>query len=405
MTPNLSKQSWGLSNGYRHKEIVVMRFSYKLFILIYLVFITILCFFMFPSHDLLFYYYPWSLNLQLSYYDGPPLIAYIIRLFTMLFGHNIFSLNFFGVGIAIATCYVIIKIGELLHSHHFGIVAACMWLVYPFSTTRFIFATLNYDCLDNLFSLFCILFILCYLKNYKTIYLYLAGVAAGMGLLSKYTVVVAILGLIVYFILRQRKVFLRVHVYIAIMLGIILFAPVLIWNYSHNWASFKYQLGVHSWAATQHSSGHAGISGVWFYICSDVLGVMHISILILLAIWWKHRTHASTVGISNKEGIQLLWIVCIAYFIFWLSLAYHAHVAMNYLLFPDSLLIILTCYYLYYYNYFKAINIFNILFVLTSMIMLINRTFIAVPEPSDLNKLQQLQLQHHRWDFNAKNEN
>ncbi|MBP9743160.1 MAG: glycosyltransferase family 39 protein, partial [Burkholderiales bacterium] len=149
---------------------------------------------------MLFYYYPWSTHLQLSYYDGPPLIAYVIRLITLMIGQNAFALNFFGVVIIGITYYVIFKIGELLKNAQLGILAASMWLVYPFSTTRFIFITLNYDCLDNLLSLASVLFILRYIKYKKIEDIYYSGLMLGGLLLAKYTGIILILGIFIYLV-------------------------------------------------------------------------------------------------------------------------------------------------------------------------------------------------------------
>ena len=170
-------------------------------IVAYLLFLTVIAFFMFPSHDLIYYYYPWSLDLHLSYYEGPPMIAYILRIMTTLFGHSIFAINFFGVVISSITVYVIIKIGTILLDRKLGLIAALMWLTYPFSTTRFIFVTLNYDCLDNLFSLLSILWVMYYIRTTQIRYIYLASITLGCLLLSKYLGIVLIIGIVVYFLI------------------------------------------------------------------------------------------------------------------------------------------------------------------------------------------------------------
>lgn len=46
-----------------------------------------------PPFDDEFYYWCWSEELQFSYYDHPPMVAYMIRLSTMVFGHTIFAMR------------------------------------------------------------------------------------------------------------------------------------------------------------------------------------------------------------------------------------------------------------------------------------------------------------------------
>lgn len=393
----------------------------------YLIFLTFLCFYTLPSHDMLFYYYPWSTHLQLSYYDGPPFIAYIIRLTTTVFGHNVFAINFVGVITTGITCYIVYKIGELLSDKHLGKIAAFMWLVYPFSTTRFIFVTLNYDCLDNLFSLASILFILLYIGERKTIYIYYAGIMLGLLLLSKYTGIVAILGILVYLGISLRKIFINRHFYLAAILCVLIFSPVLLWNYQHDWASFKYQLTAHNWNGGSYVVPRYGLSGIIFYLCSDVLGVMHILILILVIELVRKCKYKSNCMINNgyffngqflfrvsSDRVLLLIVVASSYFVFWLFTAYFAHVAMNYLLPMDSIIIILACYVLYsktdcginakndgentavaYPQRYRSLYIMHILngiFLLLSVAMLIDRAFLKIPSQSDIIKAHELQL-------------
>lgn len=363
--------------------------NYSGYNIIYLFMLGIVCFFMFPSHDMIFYYYPWSMNLQLSYYDGPPMIAYILRLVTIVLGHNIFAINCFGVIIAAFSSYIIIKIGELMGSRLLGAAASYMWLIYPFSTTRFIFVTLNYDCLDNLFSLATLLFTIRYIIYKKNKDLYFAGVMAGFLLLSKYTGIVLIFGILLYLLIYNRKIFSNYNLYLAILLSIFIFSPVLIWNYQHDWVSFKYQLSTHSWNTTTSHSGGYGIKGGVFYLLSDVLGVMHVILLSMIIIWIKKRKKKSTH--ETNVVVPLLWVVCFTYFIFWLYNSYTSHVAMNYLLPMDSLLIILAAYYFFRDKYYKWFNILTILFLVISLFMLFDRCFIKTPEAMDISKWIEVQ--------------
>jgi dolichol-phosphate mannosyltransferase len=69
------------------------------------------------------------------------------------------------------------------------------------------------------------------------------GIFMGLGMLSKYTI--CLLGLAAFaFILfnnRYRKWLLRPEPYLATLLAILLFSPVIIWNANHGWVSFLFQ--------------------------------------------------------------------------------------------------------------------------------------------------------------------
>jgi len=69
------------------------------------------------------------------------------------------------------------------------------------------------------------------------------GVCAGLGMLSKYTI--ALLGLpLLFFMLvdpRSRRWFFKPEPYLALLLALFLFLPVIVWNAKHGWASFIFQ--------------------------------------------------------------------------------------------------------------------------------------------------------------------
>jgi len=71
------------------------------------------------------------------------------------------------------------------------------------------------------------------------------GLAWGLALLSKYHAIFLPVGTLLYLGLtgRLRPVLARPGPYVAAALGILVFSPVLIWNAQHDWASFLFQGG------------------------------------------------------------------------------------------------------------------------------------------------------------------
>lgn len=367
--------------------IMVMKFTF----LGYFLFLTICCFYIFPSHDIIFYYYPWSTNLQLSYYDGPPLIAYVIKLSTLIFGNTLFALNIWGVVVAALSCWIIIQIGKLLKNRELGYLLALLWLSYSFSTTRFIFVTLNYDSLESLFSLLTILFTLKLVTTKNILNLYAIGFGGGLLLLAKYNGVVLLLAILLYFIINKelRQVFRSIHCYLAILLCVAIFSPVLVWNYQHDWISFRYQLTTHSWSQGTYHAAKSGLSGVFFYLFTDVLGVTHVLWAILL--WLFVRQRLQLIAASNKL-ISLLIFIGLFYFVFWLIMSYSSHIAMNYLIVFNAIVMVIVGYYLYLLNLRKILVSLIGVCMLISLIMLINRTFFKIPESGDVIQYHKLLL-------------
>ncbi len=70
-----------------------------------------------------------------------------------------------------------------------------------------------------------------------------AGVCAGLALFSKYTAVLPMGGAFLYLVFsgRDRVRFRQPGPYLAVVVALAVFAPVLIWNATHGWASIVFQ--------------------------------------------------------------------------------------------------------------------------------------------------------------------
>jgi 4-amino-4-deoxy-L-arabinose transferase-like glycosyltransferase len=70
-----------------------------------------------------------------------------------------------------------------------------------------------------------------------------AGLCAGLALLSKYSAILTIGGAFLYLLTSpaHRRWLLQPGPYVAALVALAVFSPVLIWNASHGWASFAFQ--------------------------------------------------------------------------------------------------------------------------------------------------------------------
>jgi dolichol-phosphate mannosyltransferase len=69
------------------------------------------------------------------------------------------------------------------------------------------------------------------------------GIALGLGILSKYTLVLLGCSALLFVILdpTARRWMRRPQPYLAVALALLLFSPVIIWNFQHHWASLLFQ--------------------------------------------------------------------------------------------------------------------------------------------------------------------
>jgi len=71
----------------------------------------------------------------------------------------------------------------------------------------------------------------------------LTGICAGLALLSKLTAIMLLPAVAAFIVVPdwRRRWLLSPYPWLAVLIAVALFAPVLIWNDMHDWASFKFQ--------------------------------------------------------------------------------------------------------------------------------------------------------------------
>ncbi|KTD10919.1 glycosyl transferase [Legionella gratiana] len=192
-----------------------------------------------------YYYWDWSRHLALSYYDGSPMIAYFIKCATLLFGDNLFALNFVGIIVTVICCGVIYKTARFFLPYEASWIAALSWLFSPLVTMDILKQT-TYDTPLTLFWALTLYYTVKWIQTNQIKELYFIGISAGLMMLSKYTGIVLILSLLIFLMFSTyRSIFKTKHFYFATILAIIIFSPVILWNYQNHWQSFIYQLTTH----------------------------------------------------------------------------------------------------------------------------------------------------------------
>jgi hypothetical protein len=88
-----------------------------------------------------------------------------------------------------------------------------------------------------------------YVRTSENKWLYITGIGAGLGLLSKYSVAFYLISLLPALLFtKQRIIFLNRHFYITLGLAFIIFLPNLIWQYMHHFPVFYH---MHELSSTQ----------------------------------------------------------------------------------------------------------------------------------------------------------
>ncbi|MCF8235171.1 MAG: glycosyltransferase family 39 protein [Bacteroidales bacterium] len=192
------------------------------------------------------YYITYAIFPDLSHFDHPPMVGLMIRLFSFnLSLDSEFFIRLSSVIIGAVNTWLIYMIGKGLKDQLTGLYAA---ILYTASINCFIIAGtfILPDTPQLFFWLISMYFLLHALPDKKCSSfsrknLLLAGLAIGLGMLSKYTSVFLWFGAILYILIYNRKWLARKELYIAGLMSLLVFLPVIIWNIQYDFISFTFQ--------------------------------------------------------------------------------------------------------------------------------------------------------------------
>jgi hypothetical protein len=187
------------------------------------------------------YYWVFSLHPALSYFDHPPLSAYTIFLFTRIFGHTALAVRLGALLYSLGSSWLIFWIGKRMFDERTGFWTAVLMNFLPTFSITALFMTP--DCPLIFFWCLTWFFMLKAIQEDRYAWYLWAGIALGLGLISKYTAIFIPISFLLFLIISpfHRHHLRRIEPYCGLILALLVFSPVLIWNAQNQWASFTFQ--------------------------------------------------------------------------------------------------------------------------------------------------------------------
>jgi hypothetical protein len=196
------------------------------------------------------YYWLWGQHLDWSYYDHPPLNAWMHSFFATIFGKSRFVLrlpNLVSSGIIFYTYYCLIRYlyGKQVRAA-FGIVIACVFASPIYFVYMMLLAWQDQwlIALSLVASYQFIRFFDQYMADRRGVSwrLYFGAVCLGMAVLAKYTAVLMGISALVVIIAHKplQRLLSDYRLYVAIGLALLAILPIVYWNMQNNWISFQY---------------------------------------------------------------------------------------------------------------------------------------------------------------------
>jgi hypothetical protein len=175
-------------------------------------------------------------HLAWGFMEIPPLLS-VFAWISNLFGESIFWLKFwpslFGALTYILVGKIILSFGGKVFALFigllpfiFGVYLRVHFLFQPNFLEIFFWTMIGYS-------------IIRFIQTGKNLWLYVLGISIGLGMNSKYSVAFFVVSILIGALLtRWRKIFLNKHLYIAALIGFLIFLPNLIWQYNRHFPVF-----------------------------------------------------------------------------------------------------------------------------------------------------------------------
>ncbi len=190
-------------------------------------------------------YWSWSLQPDWGYYSKPPMVAWLIYLGTHGFGDGELGVRAATFAIWPLTSWVLFLLLRRLYRDDAANQQVAFW-------SALLFASLPLTALGGLlittdgplllFWALTLYFLLRALQDSRPGDWLLAGLCAGLGLLSKYSMVFFAPSLLIYLLLSpdRRHWLRRPWPYLAAGVALLVLTPNIVWNASHDYVSFQH---------------------------------------------------------------------------------------------------------------------------------------------------------------------
>jgi 4-amino-4-deoxy-L-arabinose transferase-like glycosyltransferase len=188
------------------------------------------------------YYWLWSRHLDFGYLDHPPAIAWLIRAGTFILGDTVFGIRFSGVLLSgVATLLVWKSAVALLKDGNLAAAAVLLFNLTLMANAELLAATPD---MPSIVTSAAFLFCLAELQRTgRGAWWLWAGLAAGLGLLSKYSALFLVAGAFFWlaFSPAARRWLATPWPWAGAALALLVFLPNLVWQAGHDWETFAFQ--------------------------------------------------------------------------------------------------------------------------------------------------------------------
>ena len=187
------------------------------------------------------YYYFYSEHLSLSYFDHPPMVAWMLKVFSYVFGKSVIGVKLTDLLVTAGTTIAFYQLtrkffgGFFLERSMYLLLSTMMISVLSLVTTP--------DVPLLFFWTLSVLFFYRAVENNQTLDWVMTGLMSGFAFDSKYTAAIFWVGVAGFLITQpeKRKLLKSYNPVVAFVFFILAISPVVIWNIQNDWLSIRFQ--------------------------------------------------------------------------------------------------------------------------------------------------------------------
>jgi dolichol-phosphate mannosyltransferase len=211
------------------------------------------------------YYWNYARHLDIGYLDHPPMVAWLIYISDMILGRSEFAVRLPAFLAWLVLSLFMYKLAENMVGKGTGKTVVLLLAVLPiYMSVGFLMTP---DAPLYMFWAGAMFFLARAIFGNRVYAWYGAGICLGLGLLSKYTIGLIVPATLVFLLVDKdsRSWLKSPHPYLALIIGLIMFSPVIYWNAYHEWVSFAFQT-TRRWSGGIDFNLHTLIASVFVLI-------------------------------------------------------------------------------------------------------------------------------------------